>query len=174
MSNPYQSPKIQPREERAGYSAIVWHAQTKLNPAAAAQTVQDFFLAEGYRLEAGELHDAVYAIGNKMTRLMFGGFAKRYKFKVRVVPADNGSHVLVDKGMSGAMGGAIGYAKMKKELARVREGVRNCVAGLRSGFADSRLALRHFLSNCHAKNGINSVLRNASFAEPKATIIHAL
>ena len=58
---------------------------------------------------------------NDILRILLGGFVKRNKFKVKVVPTATGSNIFVDKGMSGAMGGALGYARMKKELTRIRE-----------------------------------------------------
>jgi len=124
MSNPYQSPQVQAKPVRPNFSAADWRVQTSLDTGAAAQAVETFFLAEGYRLEAGEPHDAVYGIGNNVLRILFGAFIKRYKFKVQVLPSGNGSSISVVKGMSGAMGGAIGYSKMKKELARVREALQ--------------------------------------------------
>ena len=101
---------------------------THLDPNNAAEAVQAFFFSEGYRLENGDRHDGVYGIGNNFLRIIFGAFIKRYRFKVRVSAAGSGSVVSVEKGMSGAMGGAIGYAKMKKELSRVRVGVRAAVS----------------------------------------------
>ena len=124
MSNPYESPQTPARNVHADYLASDWFAQTELDTDTAARATQDFFLAEGYRLEAGDLHNAVYGIGSNVMRILLGGFVKRNKFKVQIVPAGAGSNVLVDKGMSGMMGGALGYAKMKKELARIREGVQ--------------------------------------------------
>ena len=125
MSNPYEAPQTQARDVRAEYRAADWRAQTGLTPEAAARATRDFFLAEGYRLEAGDLHNAVYGIGTTMTRILFGGFAKRYKFKVQIIPSEAGCSVQVDKGMSGIMGGAIGYSKMKTELVRVREALHS-------------------------------------------------
>ena len=123
MSNPYQSPTTQARDTRASD----WQTQTQLDPDAAAQAVQDFFVAEGYRLESGQLHDAVYGIGSDMMRFLLGGFVKRNKFKVQIRPSGDGSSVSVEKGMAGVMGGALGYSKMKKELARIRESLENAL-----------------------------------------------
>ena len=123
MSNPYESPQTQAID----VSKADWHTQTPLDQSAAAAAVEEFFLAEKYRLESGTKNDAIYGIGNDFLRILLGAFAKRYKFKVKVVQAGDGSTVFIDKGMSGAMGGAIGYSKMKKELARVREGLENAL-----------------------------------------------
>ena len=85
-----------------------------------AESVNRFFLAERYRLESGNPHEAVYGIGNDLLRIVLGGFIKRSKFKVKVVPTITDCNIFVDKGMSGAMGGVLGYARMKKELTRIR------------------------------------------------------
>ncbi|MDB2687635.1 hypothetical protein N9Y42_10535 [Mariniblastus sp.] len=132
MSNPFQSPTTQAHDAQADYRASDWQIQTQLDPDAAAQAVQDFFVAEGYRLERGELHDAVYGIGSDMMRIFLGGFVKRNKFKVQVRPSGDGSSVQVNKGMSGMMGGALGYSKMKKELARVRQALEASLRQLQS------------------------------------------
>ena len=138
MSNPYEPPQTQAKDMRPDYYATDWQTHTLLDQADAARAVQDFFTAEGYRLESGQLHDAVYGIGSDMMRLLLGGFVKRNKFKVQVVPSDDGSSVLVKKGMSGMMGGALGYSKMKKELARVREALEASL-GQTQQLIDSRL-----------------------------------
>lgn len=124
MSNPYESPESMTTNANSGG----WVAQTHLDTDATAAAVEGYFLSEGYRLEDGNAYDAVYGIGNNLMRILFGAFVKRFKFKVRVLEGGAGSFVTVEKGMSGMMGGAIGYAKMKKELARVRVGVRQAVS----------------------------------------------
>ena len=84
--------------------------------------LERFFLSQGYRLESGTTSDGVYGTGSDLWRILFGAFAKRYKFLLGVTPNHNGTvcNVFLEKGMSGAMGGAIGYMRMKKELQRVR------------------------------------------------------
>lgn len=123
MSNPYESPLA----STTGVSGSDWLAKTQLEVNKTARTVESFFQAEGYRLESGDNLDGVYGIGNNILRILFGAFVKRYKFKVRVLQDGSGSIVVVDKGMSGAMGGVIGFTKMKKELARIREGVQSSI-----------------------------------------------
>ncbi len=122
MSNPYESP--QAITTNAPNSAD-WVAQSRSELPSTTEAVEQFFLSEKYRLEDGTPADGTYGIGNNLLRILFGAFVKRYKFKVNVVPSGNGCLVYVEKGMSGVMGGAIGYAKMKKELARIRLGVQN-------------------------------------------------
>ena len=124
MSNPYQSPDSM----STSANTAEWVAQTHLDTNAAAAAVEGYFVSEGYRLEDGNAYDATYGIGNNLMRILFGAFVKRFKFKVQIIAEGSGSFVTVEKGMSGMMGGAIGYAKMKKELARVRVGVRQAVS----------------------------------------------
>ena len=90
--------------------------------------MESFFKSEGYRLEDGIPSDGSYGIGNNLLRIIFGAFVKRYRFKVNVMQSGAGCFVYVEKGMSGVMGGAIGYAKMKKELGRIRNGVQRSIS----------------------------------------------
>lgn len=115
MSNPFEAPTPAPSNSEDSFAAPL------LNVPQAANAIAHFFVQQRYRLEAGTASDAVYGIGNDYLRILFGAFVKRYKFKIQVIPEGTGSRVYVTKGMSGAMGGAIGYSKMKKEHKRIRE-----------------------------------------------------
>jgi len=90
-----------------------------------ANKLAEFFESEGHKLESGTSTDGIYGIGSNLMRVLFGAFAKRYSFKVTITESGSVSTVSVDKAMSGAMGGAIGYSKMKKELARIQEAVQS-------------------------------------------------
>jgi len=92
-----------------------------------ANSLASFFEAEGYKLESGVPTDGIYGIGSDVMRVLFGAFAKRYSFNIKVVESGSGSTVFIDKAISGAMGGAIGYSKMKKELVRIQEGAQKAV-----------------------------------------------
>jgi hypothetical protein len=82
--------------------------------------IDTYFRNRRYRLESGEPGSGVYGCGSNICRVLFGAFAKRYAFMV-LVGGDNGSVVLrLEKGMSGAMGGVIGYKKMNKEFQAIR------------------------------------------------------
>ena len=121
MSNPYASPKSQAVQAKPKQKPDDWFLESRQDADSTATAVNRFFLEQRYRLESGNPHEAVYGIGNDILRILLGGFVKRNKFKVRVVPTATGSNIFVDKGMSGAIGGALGYARMKKELARIRK-----------------------------------------------------
>jgi hypothetical protein len=94
----------------------------------AAQTMADelaaFFLGRGYKLEAGSPFAGSYGIGSNLKRLLFGAFAKRYVFNFTVQPQATGGMMTITKGISGAMGGVIGYRKMSKELEKVLTDLR--------------------------------------------------
>lgn len=91
--------------------------------------VEQFFKVRGYRLELGRPGDGTYGTGSNVLRILFGAFAKRYSFSVKVTQSDDQSPVIfhLEKAMSGAMGGAIGHGKMTKEynaiVDRIREGI---------------------------------------------------
>jgi hypothetical protein len=88
-------------------------------PRAVASDVGSFFKKEGYRLESGTPLKGIYGKGSDVMRILLGGFAKRYKFDITIQPQDQYVWVTIGKGMSGAMGGAIGYMAMNKEANRV-------------------------------------------------------
>lgn len=93
-------------------------------PHIVADEVHRFFVHQGYRLEKGDPACGVYGKGSAVLRVLFGAFAKRFKFDVDVRPAESYTELWITKGMSGAGGGIIGYSKMKKELDRIREALR--------------------------------------------------
>ena len=58
MSNPYETPgAMNQKADSTG-----WFAETALQPDDAASLVEKYFLAEGYRFEGGNPHDAVYGL----------------------------------------------------------------------------------------------------------------
>ncbi len=84
--------------------------------------VDDFFIKqEGYRLEAGELGTAIYGIGSTIWRILFGVFAKRYRFSVRVRPMEEGQGATLTfaKEMTGISGGIFGMRKLNQEYVRI-------------------------------------------------------
>lgn len=90
-----------------------------------ARSVGEFFGKEQYKLEEGTPDDGVYGTGSKALRALFGGLVKRYKFKVTIHEESGNVRMSVDKAMSGALGGALGYSKMKKEHARLVSGLKS-------------------------------------------------
>lgn len=84
-----------------------------------AAWVHEFFCAKGYLLENGTPHSGVYGVGNDTLRILLGAFVRSYKFQVDVATSAGGVWISVTKGMSGAMGGLIGYMAMKRETKRI-------------------------------------------------------
>lgn len=117
MNNPYAAPQT---VSDPNQWCVIYHS----NVMDVADRVASYFAKEGYRLESGTATDGHYGIGNNFLRILFGAFVKRYKFHVQISAEGDKSRLSIDKGMSGAMGGAIGYSKMKKELTRIRAGVQ--------------------------------------------------
>lgn len=95
------------------------------NATQVAQTIHGFFVAQKYKIEEGQQGNATYGIGSNLLRILFGAFAKRYKFHVSATDDGQGNVVVTaSKAMSGAMGGVIGHSKMKKETTRIFTGMR--------------------------------------------------
>ena len=98
---------------------VAFYAFRGLSRDAVARTVNKYFIRKKYRLEKGTLEDGVYGIGSDVLRFLFGAFARRYKFKVTVEEKHDEVVLRFQKGMSGMMGGAIGYSRMKKEFKKI-------------------------------------------------------
>ena len=95
---------------------------------AMADELSAYFLGRGYKLETGSPPAGSYGIGSNLKRLLFGAFAKRFVFNFTVQPQAAGGIVTITKGISGAMGGVIGYRRMSKELETVLTELRARVA----------------------------------------------
>jgi hypothetical protein len=96
---------------------------------AVATALEAFFTSQGYRLEAGTKKEGTYGTGSDLMRLLLGGFAKRYKFDFTLELREPSVLLTVKKGMSGVMGGALGYARMKKEMTRIFDGLQRQFEG---------------------------------------------
>ena len=90
-----------------------------------ASSVAEFFGKEQYKLEEGTPDDGIYGTGSAALRALFGGLVKRYKFRVTIREESGNVRMSVDKAMSGALGGALGYSKMKKEYGRLVSGLKS-------------------------------------------------
>jgi hypothetical protein len=89
------------------------------DPNRLAEAVGGYFAQRGYRLEEGTPVGGVYGCGSPAMRFLFGAFAKRYRFRVTISGGSGSAMMDLDKAMTGAMGGAWGYRKMKKEYETV-------------------------------------------------------
>jgi len=95
-----------------------------VEPNLVASRLGDFFRSQGYRLESGSSTYGTYGRGSDLLRILFGAFARRYKFKFDIRSQEPNVWLTVNKGMSGAMGGLIGYASMNREVKRILQGLR--------------------------------------------------
>ena len=125
MTNPYEAPNS--GSDNGNTKETNWPVVSSNPVDVVAQKIADYFEAQGYRLESGSRTDGMYGLGNNLLRLFLGALIKRYRFHVVVSDAASGTSVSVEKGISGALGGAIGYAKMQKELKRVRADIEDLV-----------------------------------------------
>ena len=99
----------------------VRYAFTGADANAVASAVGEYFARRGYSLEEGTPVNGTYGKGSAAGRALLGGFATRFKFAVVITPGQGVTQLDFNKGMSGAMGGAIGAAKMTKEFAAIQE-----------------------------------------------------
>ncbi len=89
-----------------------------------AQKLEAFFINKKYKLEEGTIEKGVYGIGNPILRIILGAFVKRYKFNFSITDSAGKATLSFSKGMSGAMGGVIGYSKMNNEFQRLTEEIK--------------------------------------------------
>ena len=76
-------------------------------------------LSQGYKLEVGTNDNGVYGKGNKVMRVLFGAFVKRFAFRVHVTNEGNVAQLVFVKDGKGYAGGAIGVSQVKKEFTRL-------------------------------------------------------
>jgi hypothetical protein len=110
-------------ETKTGASYLFENA----NKESVVSSVVEFFKREQYKLEEGAEDDGICGIGSPALRAVLGGLVKRNKFKVSIQEESGNVRMSLDKAMSGALGGALGYNKMKKEYNRVASGLKSLV-----------------------------------------------
>jgi hypothetical protein len=98
------------------------------NKESIVSSVAEFFNKEQYKLEEGVPDDGIYGTGSPAMRALFGGLVKRFKFKITILEESGNVRMTLDKAMSGALGGALGYSKMNKEHVRLVSGLKSLVA----------------------------------------------
>ncbi len=85
-----------------------------------AQLIADRFEANDYKLESGDKLSGTYGTGSDLMRILFGAFAKRYKFNVKVFKGDNEAMVDVTKDtMSKVSGGLLGNKRYGDEFEKI-------------------------------------------------------
>ena len=93
----------------------------QVDPNVLAQDVAVFFAQLQYNFEGGTPMQSSWGQGSDTARVLLGAFAKRYQFKVQIDPQPGSPYVWLrlSKGITGAMGGLIGYSKMNSEFQRI-------------------------------------------------------
>ena len=89
-----------------------------------AKKLEVFFIDKKYKLEEGTIEEGVYGIGNPILRILLGAFVKRYKFKFSITEANGRTTLEFSKGITGPMGGVIGYSQMNNEFQRLTEEIK--------------------------------------------------
>ncbi|MBN1348497.1 hypothetical protein JXJ21_03745 [candidate division KSB1 bacterium] len=97
-------------------------------PVALGQEVNTFFQKLGYKLEEGTNQFGIYGTGSPVLRVLFGAFAKRYKFNVAIRENAKQVKLTINEAMSGYSGGLIGKSKMKKEFQKITEAIKTNLA----------------------------------------------
>jgi len=93
----------------------------QVDPNVLAQDVSVFFNQLQYKFEGGTPMRSTWGQGDDTMRVLFGAFVKRYQFSVAIDPQPGSPYVWLrlSKGITGAMGGVIGYSQMNTEFQRV-------------------------------------------------------
>lgn len=84
-----------------------------------ATKVQTFLLNKGYKLEEGTTLEGKYGKGNRILRILFGAFVKRFAWQVTVEPEGKMSKLTFFKGTKGYAGGAIGVSQVNNEYKSI-------------------------------------------------------
>jgi hypothetical protein len=93
----------------------------QVDPNVLAQDVAVFFAQLQYKFEGGTPMRSTWGQGSDTARILVGAFAKRYQFNVAIDPQPGTPYVWMklSKGITGAMGGIIGYSQMSSEMQRL-------------------------------------------------------
>ncbi len=103
----------------------------QVDPVTLANDVAVFFAQQEYKFEGGHALLSTWGQGSDTARMLLGGFVKRYQFTVAIEPQAATPYVWLRlaKGISGAMGGVLGYSKMNKEHARISAALTQFFSG---------------------------------------------
>ncbi len=95
------------------------------DPASLAGAVGSFFNAEGYKLEEGTPEEGVYGKGSGVLRAIFGFWAKRFRYGVKIFPESGKVHLKIINVMSGVEeGGIAGYMEINREFTRLKKKIQ--------------------------------------------------
>ena len=97
---------------------VVIHFQ-QVDANALAQDVSSFFSVHLYRLESGTPLNGVWGAGSAVRRLLFGGFAKRNKFRITFQQNGDFQALAFDKAMTGWIGGLHSVLRTSQETKKL-------------------------------------------------------
>ena|SRR5947209_5191553 len=103
----------------------------------AAALIEQFFLANGFRLEEGTSAAGVYGKGNKVARALLGGWVKREKYDVAIGAQGDASAVGISSAMSGWSGSAVGRVRENKGRKLLAEELRTYLGSQAAEAPDS-------------------------------------
>jgi len=91
------------------------------NKDALGDKINEYLIKEGYQIEQGNKVIGVYGKGNKVMRILFGAFVKRFEWHVEINDINGSTGLIFTKNSKGYAGGVIGVQQVKKEFSRIVE-----------------------------------------------------
>lgn len=86
-----------------------------------AAKVKEILLEKGYKLEQGSPDNGKYGKGSQVLRVLFGAFAKRFCWEVKVQAEGNITRLILSKDAKGYAGGLIGVNQVNNEYKRLTD-----------------------------------------------------
>lgn len=83
--------------------------------------VDKLLLSLGYKIKEGDPGNGIYEKGNRALRIIFGAFAKYYKFHIASTLKSDELMVEVKRATSGMSGGVVGMRQVQKELKNLEQ-----------------------------------------------------
>lgn len=91
------------------------------DPAAARATAEQALVARNFKVAWNDDWTATAERGSKVANALAGAFAQYFKIGVRLMTTEPGETMIrIESQSSGAMGGAIGMARTRKNFAALR------------------------------------------------------
>lgn len=81
--------------------------------------LEKYLLQKGYKIEAGTKTNATYGKGSQIMRILFGAFAKRFVWTVKIDSSMHGTTLTFSKMAKGYAGGIIGVNQVKNEFTQI-------------------------------------------------------
>jgi hypothetical protein len=81
--------------------------------------LEKYLLQKGDKIEAGTKTNATYGKGSQIMRILFGAFAKRFAWTVKIDSSMHGTTLTFSKMAKGYAGGIIGVNQVKNEFTQI-------------------------------------------------------